>query len=203
VTPDAVSLIAITDTPANLIERARAAVRGGATMIQLRLKDADARTLTEVGRALVAALDVPVVINDRADVALACGAAGAHLGADDVPLSALRRVVPPGFILGASAGNDAELDAAGGADYVGIGAVYATGSKADAGAAIGVAEFARLAARARDRGIPAVAVGGITAATAGTLRSAGAAGVAVISAIFGARDPETAARAFTQVSSSA
>ena len=202
-TPDAVSLIAITDTPANLIDRARAAVRGGATMIQLRLKDADARTLTEVGRALVAALDVPVVINDRADVALACGAAGAHLGADDVPLSALRRVVPPGFILGASAGNDAELDAAGGADYVGIGAVYATGSKADAGAAIGVAEFARLAARARDRGIPAVAVGGITAATAGTLRSAGAAGVAVISAIFGARDPETAARAFTQVSSSA
>jgi thiamine-phosphate pyrophosphorylase len=203
VTPDAVSLIAITDTPANLIDRARAAVRGGATMIQLRLKDADARTLTEVGRALVAALDVPVVINDRADVALACGAAGAHLGADDVPISALRRVVPPGFILGASAGNDAELDAAGGADYVGIGAVYATGSKADAGAAIGVAEFARLAARARDRGIPAVAVGGITAATAGTLRSAGAAGVAVISAIFGARDPETAARAFTQVSSSA
>ena len=202
-TPDAVSLIAITDTPANLIDRARAAVRGGATMIQLRLKDADARTLTEVGRALVAALDVPVVINDRADVALACGAAGAHLGADDVPISALRRVVPPGFILGASAGNDAELDAAGGADYVGIGAVYATGSKADAGAAIGVAEFARLAARARDRGIPAVAVGGITAATAGTLRSAGAAGVAVISAIFGARDPETAARAFTQVSSSA
>jgi thiamine-phosphate pyrophosphorylase len=203
VTPDAVSLIAITDTPGNLIDRARAAVRGGATMIQLRLKDADARTLTELGRALVAALDVPVVINDRADVALACGAAGAHLGADDVPVSALRRVVPPGFILGASAGTDAELDAATGADYVGIGAVYATGSKADAGAAIGVAEFARLAARARARGIPAVAVGGITAATAGTLRSAGAAGVAVISAIFGARDPEAAARAFAQVSSSA
>ena len=200
---DALALIAITDTPGNVIDRARAAVRGGATMIQLRLKDADARTLTEVGRALVAALTVPVVINDRADVALACGAAGAHLGADDVPVSALRRIVPPGFILGASAGTDAELDAATGADYVGIGAVYATGSKADAGAAIGVAEFARLAARARDRGIPAVAVGGITAATAGTLRRAGAAGVAVISAIFGAPDPEAAARAFGQASSRA
>jgi thiamine-phosphate pyrophosphorylase len=197
VTTDALALIAITDTPHNLVDRARAAVRGGATMIQLRLKDADARTLTEIGRALVSALDVPVIINDRADVALACGAAGAHLGADDVPISALRRLVlPPGFILGASAGTDAELDAVAGADYVGIGAVYATGSKADAGAAIGVAEFTRLAARARARGLPAVAVGGITAATAGTLRSAGADGVAVVSAIFGARDPESAARAF-------
>jgi thiamine-phosphate pyrophosphorylase len=196
VTTDALALIAITDTPHDLVERARAAVRGGATMIQLRLKDADARTLTEIGRALVSAVDVPVIVNDRADVALACGAAGAHLGADDVPVSALRRVVPAGFILGASAGTDAELDAATGADYVGIGAVYATGSKADAGAAIGVAEFTRLAARARARGLPAVAVGGITAATAGTLRSAGADGVAVVSAIFGARDPESAARAF-------
>jgi thiamine-phosphate pyrophosphorylase len=195
VTTDALALIAITDTPHDLVDRARAAVRGGATMVQLRLKDADARTLTEIGRALVSALDVPVIVNDRADVALACGAAGAHLGADDVPVSALRRVVPPGFILGASAGTDAELDAVAGADYVGIGAVYATGSKADAGAAIGVAEFARLAARARERGMPAVAVGGITAATARTLRSAGADGVAVVSAIFGARDPETAARA--------
>jgi thiamine-phosphate pyrophosphorylase len=195
--PDALALIAITDTRLDLVARARAAVRGGATMIQLRLKDADPRTLTEIGRALVTALDVPVIVNDRADVALACGAAGAHLGADDVPVAALRPVVPPGFILGASAGTDAELDAATGADYVGIGAVYTTGSKADAGTAIGVAEFTRLAARARERGIPAVAVGGITAGTAGALRSAGAVGVAVISAIFGARDPETAARAFT------
>jgi thiamine-phosphate pyrophosphorylase len=174
-----------------MVERAQAAVRGGATMIQLRVKGADARTLVEVGRALVGGVDVPVVVNDRADVALACGAAGVHLGADDVPVAPLRRVVPAGFIIGASAGNDAELDAADGADYVGIGAVFTTGSKADAGPAIGVAEFARLAARAR---IPVVAVGGITAATAPVVRAAGAAGIAVISAIFGARDPEGAAR---------
>jgi thiamine-phosphate pyrophosphorylase len=191
------ALIAITDNAAaaSLIARAQAAVRGGATMIQLRLKDADARTLTEIGRSLVELVDVPVIVNDRVDVALACGAAGAHVGAEDVPVTALRAVVPAGFILGASAGNDDELDAIAGADYVGIGAVYATGSKADAGAAIGVAEFARLAKRARDRGIPAVAVGGITAATANTVRAAGAAGVAVISAVFGADDPEAAARA--------
>lgn len=188
------NLIAITDGSDAIIPRAQAAVRGGATMIQLRLKDADARTLAEIGRALVQALAVPVVINDRADVALAIGAAGAHLGADDVPIAALRPHVPPGFILGASAGNDAELDQAAGADYVGIGSVYATASKPDAGNAIGVAEFQRLAARARARGLPAVAVGGITAANAPAVRAAGAAGIAVIGAIFGARDPEAAAR---------
>jgi thiamine-phosphate pyrophosphorylase len=194
---DAVELIAITDHAEALVPRARAAVHGGATMIQLRLKHADARTLAAIARALIEAVDVPVIINDRADVALAVGAAGAHLGADDVPIPALRNVVPPGFILGASAGNDAELDEAmgAGADYVGIGAVYATGSKSDAGAPIGINEFARLAARAAQHGLPAVAVGGITAATAHTVREAGAAGVAVISAIFGAHDPEAAARA--------
>lgn len=194
--PDALRLIAITDHPTSLIERAQAAVRGGATMIQLRLKHADARTLAAIARALIVAVPVPVIINDRADVALACGAAGAHLGADDVPIAALRKVVPHDFILGASAGNDAELDAIDGADYVGIGAVYGTSSKADAGAAIGVAEFTRLAARAKQKGIPPVAVGGITASTAATLRNVGAAGIAVISAVFGAQDPEAAARAF-------
>jgi thiamine-phosphate pyrophosphorylase len=192
-TAEALALVAITDSVTKgLVDRARAAVRGGATMVQLRLKAADARTLTEIGRALVAALEVPVVINDRADVALACGAAGVHLGADDIPVEALRRVVPAGFIIGASAGNDAELEAAAGADYVGIGAVFETASKADAGAAIGIAEFARLAGRAP---MPAVAVGGITADNAPLVRAAGAAGIAVISAVFGARDPEAAARA--------
>jgi thiamine-phosphate pyrophosphorylase len=193
---DALQLIAITDHADQLIPRAQAAVRGGATMIQLRLKDADARTLAEVARALIDAVAVPVIINDRADVALACRAAGAHLGADDVPVAALRKVVPPDVILGASAGNDAELDAIEGADYVGIGAVYGTASKADAGNPIGIQEFSRLAARAEHKGIPTVAVGGITAATAPAVRRAGAAGIAVISAVFGAHDPEAAARAF-------
>jgi thiamine-phosphate diphosphorylase len=104
-------------------------------------------------------------------------------------------VLPAGFIIGASAGNDAELEDAVGADYVGIGAVFGTASKADAGAAIGVGEFARLAGLARVRGMPAVAVGGITATNAPSVRAAGAAGVAVISAVFGAGDPEAAARA--------
>ena len=154
--------------------------------MQLRLKQADARTLVDVGRALVDALPVPVIVNDRADVALACGAAGVHVGADDVPVSALRRVVPPEFIIGASVRGDT-----GGADYVGIGPVFATSSKPDAPKPIGVDGFVALRARSS---APAVAIGGITAENAGALRRAGSAGVAVIAAIFGTDDPEAAAR---------
>lgn len=188
-------LIAITDNvrdgETGLIERASAAARGGATCIQLRLKDVSARDLVGLARALVPVVGVPVIINDRADVAIAAGAAGVHLGADDIPVSAVRRVAPEGFIIGASVGSDDEIELAAGADYVGIGPVFPTGSKKDAGAAIGVAEFTRLAVAT---GLPAVAIGGITAANASQAMAAGATGVATVAAIFGANDPLTAAR---------
>ena len=193
--PRALTLIAITDGMPDgadaLLDRAAAAVRGGATMLQLRLKDVDPRTQVEVARRLVALSDVPVIVNDRADIALAAGAAGVHVGADDLPVSAVRLMTPAGFIVGASVGGDAEVEGAHGADYVGIGPVYASTSKADAGMALGVAEAVRLARRC---GVPAVGIGGITSATAGEVTSAGLAGVAVIQAIFGAADPEQAAR---------
>ena len=196
--PKTLQVLAITDDlrdgSAGLVARAASAVRGGATMVQLRLKDVDGRTLVEVTRAMVAALPVPVVVNDRADVALAAGAAGVHLGAEDVPPRALRGVVGDGFIIGASVGSDAELSNADGADYVGIGPVYETASKNDAGGAIGVAEFARLASLAAR---PAVAIGGITPANARALIEAGASGVAVIRAIFADADPSAAARALS------
>ncbi|HEY7895543.1 MAG TPA: thiamine phosphate synthase [Gemmatimonadaceae bacterium] len=196
--PLALTLVAITDAlrgdAAELVSRACAAARGGATMIQLRLKDADARTTVEVARALIASLpaDVPLIVNDRADVAIAAGAAGVHVGPEDVPPSALRRVVPPGFIIGASVGTDADLPLAADADYVGVGPVYATDSKVDAGSAIGAPRLADLIARIRK---PAVAIGGIDASNAAAAMDAGATGVAVIRAIFGAKDPEQAARA--------
>ncbi|HEX5436556.1 MAG TPA: thiamine phosphate synthase [Gemmatimonadaceae bacterium] len=191
-----VPVVAITDDLRDgrdgLVARALGAVRGGATMVQLRLKDADARTLVEVACALVVAMPVPVVVNDRVDVALAARAAGVHVGADDLPVDAVRRIAPPGFIVGASVGCDAEVAGARGADYVGIGPVYATVSKRDAGSAIGVAEFERLA---RACGVPAVAIGGITPERVPPLMAAGASGVAVIRAILSAADPEAAARA--------
>jgi thiamine-phosphate pyrophosphorylase len=188
-------LVAITDNvrdgQAGLVDRARAAVRGGATCIQLRLKDVSARDLVGIARELASSVDVPVIVNDRADVAIAAGAHGVHLGPDDIPPTAVRKFAPRGFIIGASVGSDAEIANARGADYVGIGPVFATASKSDAGTAIGPAEFSRLAVAT---GLPAVAIGGINAANARLAIDAGAAGVAAIAALFGATDPRVAAR---------
>jgi thiamine-phosphate pyrophosphorylase len=196
---NALRLVVITDDTRDgldgLVARATASVRGGATMIQVRLKYADARTLTEVTRALVAAVPVPVLVNDRADVALAAGAAGVHVGPSDVPVSAIRAMAPAGFIIGASLGGDDEAENARAADYVGIGPVFATGSKTDAGVAIGTTEFARLLAVG---GRPAVGIGGITADTAAAVVAAGGAGVAVIAAVMRATSPEDAARALRE-----
>jgi thiamine-phosphate pyrophosphorylase len=198
---ESLRLVAITDDlrdgTEGLVARAAAAVRGGATMVQLRLKDVDPRDLLVVARTLVDALPVPVIVNDRADIALASGAAGVHVGVDDIPAAALRRIVPAGFIIGASVGSDAEVPCAKGADYVGIGPVFATTSKRDAGDAIGAAEFARLA---QLTGLPAVAIGGIDATNVQEVRRAGGHGVAVIRAIFAAADPERAARALSSAS---
>ncbi|HJR42638.1 MAG TPA: thiamine phosphate synthase [Gemmatimonadaceae bacterium] len=191
----ALRLIAITDDLRDgvegLVARAAAAARGGATMVQLRLKDADARTMVEVARAMVRALPVPVVVNDRVDVAIAAGAAGVHVGHEDLPVAAVRRIVPAGFIIGGSVGGDEDVSNASDADYVGIGPVFDTTSKLDAGAPIGLGELTRLA-RICQR--PAVAIGGIDARNAGEVMAAGAAGVAVIRAVMSAPDPERAAR---------
>ncbi len=193
--PAFLTLMAITDGLHDgvdgLVARCSAAVRGGATCVQLRLKHADARTLVDIGCLLVATLDVPVLVNDRVDVALACGAAGVHLGADDLPVAAARRITPTGFILGASVGSEDEVENSRLADYVGIGPVFATASKLDAGDAIGIERFQTLAALA---GKPAVAIGGVGVDSAASLLAAGASGLAVIRAILAAPSPETAAR---------
>jgi thiamine-phosphate pyrophosphorylase len=160
-------------------------------MIQLRLKDVDARDLVRIARGLVETVSVPVIVNDRADIALATAAAGVHVGIDDSPAAALRKVVPADFIIGASVGSDDEVKWSAGADYVGIGPVYATSSQPDAGTALGIDEFARLA---KLTGLPAVAIGGIDVTNCRETLGAGAHGVAVIRAILSAPDPESAAR---------
>lgn len=167
-------------------------------MVQARLKDATARDLLTLARALVSALPVPVIVNDRVDVALAAGAAGAHLGQEDPPLDRLRPHVPGGFLLGLSVGSAAEAERGSrwSADYWSVGPCFATGTKADAGAPLGPEGFARLA-RVAPPGTPVIGIGGITAQNAGSLVRAGAAGVAVIGAVWGgnATDPAVAARA--------
>ena len=198
---DQLRLIVVTDPDCGagrrVVDVVRAALRGGAPAIQLRMKGASAREMTEAARALLAhtrAAGALLFINDRVDVALAVEADGAHVGQDDLPVAAARRIAPPGFLVGVSA-ETAELARAAqadGADYVGVGPVYATGSKADAGDAVGVERIAQVAAAVR---IPVVGIGGIAIENAPAVLRAGAAGVAVIGAVMRAADPEAAARA--------
>ena len=195
--PASLRLIAITDSLRDgidgLTSRAVSAVRGGATMIQLRLNNESPRTLVEVARALRGAVpQVPLLVNARADVAMATGAQGVHVGVDDISPAALRRIVPVEMIIGASVSDDTEIAHSAGADYVGIGPVFGTGSKADEGTAIGIVRFAEIARRC---GLPAVAVGGVSAENAGAVMAAGASGIAVISALLSSPDPTQAARA--------
>ncbi len=164
------------------------------------MKDGPSRDVLALTRALVGALAVPVIVNDRVDVAIAGGAAGAHLGQDDPPLDRLRPHVPPGFLLGISVGSPAEAERvrAWPADYWSVGPCFATANKPDAGAPLGPEGFAALA-RLAPEGVPAIGIGGVTAANAGALARVGAAGVAVIGAVWGGRggasDPTSAARA--------
>jgi thiamine-phosphate pyrophosphorylase len=196
VDPAILRLVAITDDAedqrSNLVDRVTASVRGGATSVQVRLKTASAREVVEITRAIMGKVSVPVIVNDRADIALAAGAAGVHVGEADLPVAAIRRFAPSDFIIGASLGGDAELANAKDADYVGIGPVFSSDSKNDAGTAIGVAGFKRLAEMVQ---VPAIAVGGITPDRALQITVNGAVGVAVINAIFRAADPEIATRA--------
>jgi thiamine-phosphate pyrophosphorylase len=193
--PRILRLVAITDDAedrrATLVDRVAAAVRGGATSVQVRLKTAPPREVVEITRAIMSKVPVPVIVNDRADIALAAGAAGVHVGETDLPVTAIRRFAPAGFIIGASLGSDTELANAKAADYVGIGPVFGSDSKSDAGNAIGVSGFERLAAMVE---LPAVAVGGITADRALQITVHGAIGVALINSIFRSEDPERATR---------
>jgi len=178
------------------VEVLRQAVAGGATMVQVRWKDGIPAEILELTRALVAALPVPVLVNDRVDIALAAKAAGAHLGWDDPPLEALRAHVPPGFLLGISVGSaDEAARAAASADYWSIGPCFDTPTKSDAGPALGPDGFAALAKLAPE-GAPVIGIGGIATTNARAIVHAGASGVAVVSAVLAAADPGAAARAF-------
>ncbi len=171
-----------------------AAVRGGVTSVELRLKRVPARELVAVARALVASLPVPVLVNDRPDVALAAGAAGVHLGPGDVTPTLARRVLGRAAIIGASVGLAAEADRARDADYWGVGPWRATGTKDDAGEALGEAGVRRILSLAG--GTPCIAIGGVRPEDVGTLRRLGCAGVAVAGGILGGEDVEERARGF-------
>jgi thiamine-phosphate pyrophosphorylase len=170
---------------------AKAALEGGATVIQLRDKTASTRTLVKEGQALrtlTRAYGALLIVNDRIDVALAVDADGAHIGQDDdMPIDLARQLLGPNRILGVSAGNlqEAQQAISGGSDYLGVGPIYATSTKPDAGSPIGSSILSELAKRYQT---PLIAIGGITIDNAAEVIKAGATGIAVISAIVGAEN---------------
>ena len=185
----------------DLAELARLTAQGGATLIQLRDKISDTRAMVETARAIKQALKpfgVPLVVNDRVDVALAAGADGVHVGQDDMAVEDARKILGRGAIIGLSVKTVEEANAAPVEliDYVGSGGVYVTTSKQQKSAPIGTAGLARVIAalHARAPKLPVCGIAGIDAGNAAPVIAAGADGVAVISALSLAPDPAAAAR---------
>lgn len=173
----------------------REAIAGGVTCVQLREKACDTRQFIAEARELMALLQpagIPLIINDRLDVALAVGAQGVHLGQKDMAIADARRLVGPKFIIGISAESlaDAVRAEAEGADYIGISPVFATATKKDTAAPLGLEGIRRIRASVE---LPLVGIGGIDEENVAAVISAGADGVAVVSAIVAAACPRTAA----------
>jgi thiamine-phosphate pyrophosphorylase len=177
-----------------------AAVRSGVTAVQLREKNCPTREFVQLGRELkqiLAPLQVPLIVNDRVDIALAMGADGVHLGQQDMDYESARRLLGPGAIIGLSIETVEQARAAAplDADYLGVGPVFPTVTKTDAAPPLGLAALEEV--RAISRHI-LVAIGGIGAGNAAQAIHSGADGVAVVSALCAADDPEQAARGLRQ-----
>jgi len=174
----------------------RPAVAGGVTAVQLREKDLDSREFYETALRITALLrgkNVPLFINDRVDVAIAAGTEGIHVGQQDLPAHVVRRMAPPGMLLGVSVATPEEAHIAeiARADYVSVSPVFLTPTKPDATGAVGLEGVQRIRAATR---LPLLAIGGIGVANARAVIEAGADGVSVVSAVMSAEDPEAAAR---------
>ena len=183
-----------------LLEAVEAAIAGGVTMVQLREKELSGREFFSLARemlVLTGRYNVPLIINDRLDIALAVGAAGVHLGQDDLLLAAARRLAGKDFIIGVSAHNveEALIAQEEGADYLGTGAVFPTGTKVVPGI-IGPQGLAAVTSAVK---IPVVGIGGIGPANAAEVMAAGASGIAVISAILSKDDIRKAAAELREI----
>ncbi|MBN1609303.1 MAG: thiamine phosphate synthase [Polyangiaceae bacterium] len=194
------SLYLVTDRPLaggrSLVDVVRRAVMGGVRAVQVREKDASVREylafLQDV-KAVLEPLKVPLFVNDRVDVALASDAAGVHVGQQDMPCADVRRLVGPSHIIGVSISTpeEAAQAEAEGADYLAVSPVFVTPTKTDTPQATGLEGLGAIREATR---LPLVAIGGIHVGNAASVVAAGADGVAVVSAIMAAEDPEAASR---------
>ena len=182
-----------------LIDCVREALEGGVTLVQYRAKTASSAEMYAEAlqlKALCDSFNVPLIINDRLDIAMAVGAAGVHLGQDDLPCAAARKILGEDYIIGVSAHNPAEAKAAlqSGADYLGCGAVFGTATKAD----VKKLGTDGLAAICKAKGLPVVGIGGVTADNYREVRAAGAA--AIVSGILAQPDIRATVEAIAKVS---
>ena len=185
-----------------LIDCVREALEGGVTLVQYRVKTASSAEMYAEALQLKALCDsfkVPLIINDRLDIAMAVGATGVHLGQDDLPCAAARKILGEDYIIGVSAHNPAEARAAllCGADYLGCGAVFGTATKAD----VKKLGTDGLAAICKAKGLPVVGIGGVTADNYREVRAAGADGAAIVSGILAQPDIRATVEAIARISS--
>lgn len=179
----------------NLIDVVSEAIRGGVTLVQLREKEISTREFYSEAvllKELCKRHGVPLIINDRLDIALAVDADGVHIGQSDMPIDVVRRILGNDKIIGLSAGNvpDAEEAVKGGADYLGVGAVFHTSTKSDA-CDVGIEMLKKVRSAVK---IPIVGIGGINADNIENLYGTGIDGVAVVSCIMASDDPYNAAK---------
>ena len=201
---DLMPLYAVTDRSwlkgRTLYEQVEEALKGGATLIQLREKELDDEAFLKEACEMLKLCEkygVPLIINDRVDIAVKSGAAGVHIGQHDLPAAKVREMIGPDRVMGVSAVNveqavKAEQD---GADYLGVGAVFSTSTKLDADNV----SYDTLKAICRAVSIPVVAIGGITKDNISRLKGSGIAGVSVVSAVFAAEDVERAAKELREI----
>jgi len=199
---DVLRLYLVTDQQALrgrcLTDVVKQAVQGGVTCVQLREKTANTRDFVALAMALqrlLKPLGVPLVINDRIDVALACGAQGVHLGQSDMPVALARQLLPPEVFIGLSVENldDVRRAASQPVDHLGVSPVFATPTKTDTAPPWGLDGLSQVRAMTD---LPLVAIGGIHLSNAAEMLAAGADGLAVVSALCSADDPRAAAQAF-------
>jgi thiamine-phosphate pyrophosphorylase len=179
---------------------ARLGIAGGADTIQLREKGGSTRRMIEVAKSMLVVCrpaGVPLIVNDRIDVALAADADGVHLGQSDFPIPLARELLGKGRLIGGSAAtlDEARVCLAEGADYIGFGPVYVTGSKTDAGPVSGQEGLKQVVDTIA---LPIIAIGGISDENVSAVMRAGAYGIAVISAVCCQIDPEGATRALRE-----
>ena len=184
-----------------LLDCVREALEGGVTLLQYRAKTASSAEMYAEAlqlKALCDSFSVPLIINDRLDIAMAVGAAGVHLGQDDLPCAAARKLLGEDYIIGVSAHNPAEAKAAlqSGADYLGCGAVFGTATKAD----VKKLGTEGLEAICKAKGLPVVGIGGVTADNYREVRAAGADGAAIVSGILAQPDIRATVKAIAKVS---